>query len=121
MLTHLKVSDFTPEQQELWQRVNDLWAMSKSGNVPEITAALHPCYVGWDMNSALPHDRETAVRSASGSWPALAEYALQPLSVEVYDDTVKVHEFGLESYQPTLQCMPGHVGIFLPAFLQLAE
>lgn len=42
------------------------------------------------MNASLPHDREFAVRSVSGESAPLAEYDLQPLSVEVYEHQVGV-------------------------------
>jgi hypothetical protein len=55
-----------------------------------IAATLHPDYVGWDMNTPLPHDRDAAVRSVSGASAELSEYELHPLSVQVYEQEVGV-------------------------------
>lgn len=90
MNTDLVGSKFNAEQQELWQRVNDLWALSLTRDAEAIRSTLHPRYVGWDMNSPLPHDREFAVRSVTGDAPPVASYQLTPLSVEVYDHSVGV-------------------------------
>ena len=86
----LPISDFSAEQRELWDRVGELWALSKSRDEPRIRSALHPQYVGWDMSNPLPHDRDAAVRSVSGAAPALNEYELHPLSVRIYDRQVGV-------------------------------
>jgi hypothetical protein len=94
MTIQLPVTEFSREQHELWQRVNDLWAMAFNRNEAEIRATLHPQYVGWDMSDVLPHDREFAVRSVSGESPRLVEYELQPLSVQVYDRRVGVVHYG---------------------------
>ncbi len=90
MTTGLRIHELTIEQQELWQRVNDLWASSLTRNATEIRNTLHPRYVGWDMSSPAPHDREAAVQSVLGDSPAVTQYQLTPLSVEVYDHTVGI-------------------------------
>jgi hypothetical protein len=90
MTIQLPIVDFSPEQHELWRRVLDLWALSKSRDEGQIRPALHPRYVGWDMSAALPHDRDAAVRSVSGDSPELREYHLHPLSVQVYDGRVGI-------------------------------
>jgi hypothetical protein len=84
------IVDFASEQRELWNRVNELWELSKGRDQNQLRAALHPGYVGWDMNAPVPHDREAAVLSVSGDSPELREYRLHPLSVQVYDGQVGV-------------------------------
>lgn len=39
--------ELTPEQQALWQRVRDLWALSLKRDATAIRQTLHPRYVGW--------------------------------------------------------------------------
>lgn len=84
-MSDLRIDDLSPEQQELWRRVNDLWAMSMERSADKIRSTLHPQYVGWDMNSPTPHDREAAVQSVIGDSPVVEAYQLRPLSIEVYD------------------------------------
>lgn len=90
MTVQLPIIEFSREQRELWEHVENLWAMSKGRDENQIRSTLHPRYVGCDMNAALPHDRETAVQSVLGDSPTLCEYSLHPLSVEVYKGQVGV-------------------------------
>lgn len=78
------------EQLDLWRHVNELWALSACKDEQRIRNALHPDYMGWDMSTPLPHDRDAAVQSVSGDSPRLAGYQLEPLSVRVYDGTLGV-------------------------------
>ena len=89
----LPIIEFSQEQRELWEHVGNLWAMSKERDERKIRATLHPQYVGWDMNAALPHDREAAVQSVLGDSPALCEYDLRPLSVQIYEGQVGVAHY----------------------------
>jgi len=99
MQTQLPVHDFTPEQHELWERVQSLWELSRGRDKDKIRATLHPEYVGWDMSTQLPHDREAAVGSVTDDSPTLQDYILQPLSVRIYDGNVGVVHY---SYAATV-------------------
>jgi hypothetical protein len=89
-MTDRPVTGFSPEQQELWRRVNDLWSLSLERNAEKVRSTLHPQYVGWDMSHPTTHNREAAVQSVLGDAPAVTGYELVPLSVQIYDDTVGV-------------------------------
>jgi hypothetical protein len=84
------ITELSPEQQDLWQRVNDLWSLSLERNAERIRSTLHPQYVGWDMNQPITHDREAAIRAVLGDAPTVTGYELVPLSVQVYDHTVGI-------------------------------
>jgi hypothetical protein len=86
----LPIGKFSAEQQELWNRVGELWALSKDRAERQIRSRLHPDYVGWDMNAPLPHDRDAAVHSVCAASTELGEYELRPLSVQVYERQVGV-------------------------------
>lgn len=90
MTIQLPIDKFSREQRALWDHVVNLWAMSKERNESQIRATLHPQYVGWDMNAALPHDREAATQSVLGDAPTLSEYDLHPLSVQIYEGRIGV-------------------------------
>jgi len=51
------------------------------------------------MSTPLPHGREFAVHSVSGDSPEVREYALKPLSVQVYEEQVGVVHY---SYSATI-------------------
>ena len=90
MQTNIRLNEMTQEQRELWGRVNSLWELSKGRNKDKIRSALHPLYVGWDMRTTFPHDREAAVNSVTDDSPELQSYVLQPLSVQIYNGHVGV-------------------------------
>lgn len=100
-MTQLPINNFSPEQSELWERVLGLWALSKGRDKNQIRSTLHPDYVGWDMSTPLPHDREAAVGSVTDNSPVLQEYELQPLSVQVYE-----HCVGIAHYSYTATVIP---------------
>jgi hypothetical protein len=101
MTTPLSIATFSPEQRELWARVEYLWSVSLHRFPDEIRSSLHPQYVGWDMSSPLPHDREFAVQSVVGDSPIVTQYELKPLGVEVYDRLV-----GVVHYSYTANVVP---------------
>lgn len=84
------LGSFSPEQHELWACVLELWTLSAKRDTEAIRARLHPDYVGWDMSTPAPHDRDAAVHSAAGDMPDVREYQLHPLSVQVYEGRVGV-------------------------------
>ena len=90
VMSDLRIDDLSREQQELWRRVNDLWAMSLARSAEKIRGTLHPRYVGWDMNRPAPHGREAAIQSVLGDSPMVEDYQLRPLSIEVYDQVVGI-------------------------------
>lgn len=93
------MNDLSDEEQALWRRVEDLWSLSLARDAEQIRRTLHPGYVGWDMNSPAPHDREAAVQSVVGEAPVVADYELTPLSIKVYEHTVGVVHY---AYRATL-------------------
>lgn len=100
-MSDLRVDDLSPEQQELWHRVSELWAMSLERSADKIRRTLHPQYVGWDMNCPAPHGREAAIQSVLGDSPVVQDYQLRPLSIEVYD-----HVAGIVHYTYTATVAP---------------
>lgn len=52
------------------------------------------------MSAELPHDKETAVTSVTDDAPELKDYALSPLSVQVYEHLVGIVHY---SYQATVE------------------
>jgi hypothetical protein len=90
MGVQIPILELSPEQQDLWRRVLELWELSRGRDGGRIRSALHPLYVGWDMNQPLPHHRDAAMRSVCGDAPELREYELHPLSVQVYERGVGV-------------------------------
>lgn len=106
MQSSIAVEELSQEQRDLWRRVDQLWAQSRSRDPVLIGQALHPRYVGWDMSADLPHNRDAAIQAVTGQAPPLQSYALFPHSVEVYDHMVGVVHY---SYSATVQSQAGRV------------
>jgi hypothetical protein len=103
------MTGFSTEQHDLWRRVEELWSLMQNRDADGIRSALHPEYVGWDMSTPFPHDRDAAVHSASGSSPALREYELTPLSVQVYESQVGVVHYVYSATVVPQGSAPAHV------------
>ena len=93
MSDDLEIVHFTPEQQALWKRVDELWVMCVRKDADGIRQALHPRYVGWETGSPIPHDRDYAVKSASSDPARIVSYDLRPMSVEVYEGRVGIAHY----------------------------
>jgi len=98
--TSIAIQGLSQEQRELWNRVDELWAHSRRRDQALIGSALHPRYVGWDMSTELPHDKDSAIESVAGDTPVLQSYALFPHSVQVYEHKVGVVHY---SYRATVE------------------
>jgi hypothetical protein len=99
----------TREQQELWQRVNELWSLSLERDPAKLRSALHPRYVGWDMNRPAPHDREAAIRSVVSDAPVVTDYELVPRSIEVYDHVVGIVHYAYSASMAPRDAAPARV------------
>lgn len=99
--------DLTPEERAVWQRVHELWALALARDAGKIRDTLHPRYVGWDMNSPMPHDREQAIQSVVGEAARVTDYELRPLSIRVYD-----HAVGVVHYAYRAEVAPNNAAPF---------
>jgi hypothetical protein len=96
-MAHIESAEpFSPEQQELWDRVQQLWRLLQQRDIAAIKAAIHPQYSGWEASSLLPHDRDFALKAATTD-PKIVEFHLYPLVVEVYDGLVGVAHYTFEA------------------------
>lgn len=100
MAGSLALEALTAEQRGLWDRVSELWELSRRGDRTLIGAGIHPRYVGWDMSTELPHDKNAAIASVTENAPRLTSYVLSPHSVQTYDHAVGVVHY---SYRATVE------------------
>jgi hypothetical protein len=102
-MTHIESAEpLSPEQQGLWNRVHELWRLLQQRDTAAIRAAIHPHYIGWEVSSLLPHDRDFALKAAE-TGPKIVDFHLFPLSVEVYDGIVGVAHYSFEAEVATLR------------------
>ena len=89
-MSHIESAEpLSPEQQELWDRVHELWRLLQRRDIAAIRSAIHPQYIGWEAGSLLPHDRDFALKVAETD-PKIVDFRLYPMRVEIYDGVVGV-------------------------------
>lgn len=89
-------------ERALWRTVEALWDAARQQDRERIGRALHARYVGWEAYSREPHGRDEAINSAMSGTGTIEAYALEPLSVVVYEDTTGVAHY---TYRATV-CPP---------------
>jgi hypothetical protein len=96
-MAHIESAEpLSPEQQELWDRVHELWRLLQRRDIAAIRSAIHPQYIGWEAGSLLPHDRGFALKAAEAD-PRIIDFHLYPMRVEVYDSLVGVAHYTFEA------------------------
>jgi hypothetical protein len=96
-MTHIESAEpLSREQQELWDRVHELWRLLQQRDIAAIKAAIHPQYIGWEAGSLLPHDRDFALKAAETD-PKIVDFHLFPMSVEVYDGIAGIAHYTFEA------------------------
>jgi hypothetical protein len=96
-MAHIESAEpLSPEQKELWERVEELWRLLQRRDVAAMRAAIHPQYLGWEASSMLPHDRDFALKVAETD-PQIVDFHLFPMHVEVYDRLVGVAHYTFEA------------------------
>lgn len=96
----MELAYLNDEQRTLWERVDELWRMTQTGNLCPIQQALHPDYTGWVTGQRFVHDRQDGIDSVGPSAPPVTDYKLFPLAVTVFDHLVGVVHY---RYEATLQ------------------
>jgi hypothetical protein len=96
-MTHIESAEpLSTEQQEVWNRVEELWRLLQRRDIAAIKAAIHPQYIGWEASSLLPHNRDFALKVAETD-PQIVDFHLFPMHVEVYDGLVGVALYTFEA------------------------
>lgn len=79
----LKDLEFTSEQKEVWNLVEQIWAMGSTGKTDALEPLLHENYNGWNNFSILTWTKKYLIEMAKGSDYT---YKLQPVSVRITGD-----------------------------------
>ncbi len=96
-MVHIESAEpLSPEQQELWDRVEELWQLLQKKDIAGISAAIHPQYTGWVAGGPLPHGRDFALTAARTD-PPITSFHLYPMRVEVYEGIVGVAHYRFEA------------------------
>lgn len=93
--TTVVAQEWTKEQKEVWQVVENSWMKWKAGDMDGAFAYLHPKFQGWSDDSPLPVNRETVVqwyKSMEGIQKAEG-YQINPARIVVADNAAVVHYY----------------------------
>jgi hypothetical protein len=82
-------SSFSAEEAELWERVNELWRLTRDGKIEEIKSAFHPKYSGWVTGIPEPHGLAFAFEAAASD-EAILQFSLTPLKVIVTEESIGI-------------------------------
>ncbi|MDD5508995.1 MAG: DUF4440 domain-containing protein [Bacteroidales bacterium] len=93
--TSVFAQEWTKEQKEVWQVVENSWLKWKAGDVDGATAALHPKYQGWDEESPLPMDKDATIQWFRSMKERMTVdwYMLNPARIAVTENAAVVHYY----------------------------
>lgn len=94
-LTATMAQDWSPAQKEVWENVNDYWAIMAKGDLNGFMDYFHADYIGWDNESRLPSSKEESRKWLSYAYQGvkIPVYDVKPLAIKIYGDVAFVHYY----------------------------
>lgn len=91
----LMAQEWTKEQTELWQSIENVWSEWKKGNFDEAFASIHDKYQGWNNEDPLPTSKEKWRKSVEDwkEYTTLDYYDNSPARILIYGDVAVVHYY----------------------------
>lgn len=93
--TSVFAQEWTKEQKEVWQTVENSWIKWKAGDPDGATAALHPKYQGWSDETPLPMNKDAVLqyfRSMKETTTVIG-YMINPARIVVTENAAVVHYY----------------------------
>lgn len=88
---------WTPEQEEVKAAVEATVRLFNEGDMNKSYELVHPDFVFWNGENAVPGDRETAFTLDSAVWGPVGTRSygatVTPLTIKVFDDVAAVHAY----------------------------
>jgi len=77
--------EWTKEQKEVWQTVDNMWSKWKTGDVAGVTASFHEKYQGWNGDMPLPMGKEKMVQmfQEMKDMSKVDSYSIEPARIAV--------------------------------------
>lgn len=84
--------EWTKEQKEVWQTVENTWSKWKANDIAGAAANLHEKYQGWNGNMPLPMSKEkmTQMFTEMKDMEKLDYYSIEPARITVSDNAAVV-------------------------------
>jgi hypothetical protein len=93
--TTVFAQEWTKEQKEVWQVIDNSWMNWKAGNIEAATAALHEKYQGWSTEAPLPMNKAATVQwfQSMKDIPQSRDYWINPARIAVTQNAAVVHYY----------------------------
>ncbi|HNS16794.1 MAG TPA: nuclear transport factor 2 family protein [Bacteroidales bacterium] len=93
--TSVFAQEWTKEQKEVWQVVENSWMKWKAGDPEGMVAALHPKFQGWDSESPLPMNKDAVVQWFRSMKEKSTQdgYWINPARIAVTENAAVVHYY----------------------------
>lgn len=87
--------DWSKDQKEVWQTVENGWVGWKSGDTKATFATIHDKYLGWNNEDPLPTSKEKwmSMYEMYQEYSKVEYYSLDPARILVYDDNAVVYYY----------------------------
>lgn len=91
----LVAQDWTKEQTELWQTIENAWTKWQEGDFDASFANIHEKYQGWNQEDPLPTTKEKWRKSIEAwkEYTSLDYYNNDPARILIYVDVAVVHYY----------------------------
>jgi ketosteroid isomerase-like protein len=91
----LKAQEWSPIQKEIWNNVNNYWALMAKGDINGFLEYFHKDYLGWDNDDPLPSNKEESQKwlQFTYQFTKILYYSIKPLGIKVYGDVAFVHYY----------------------------
>ncbi len=93
--TTLVAQDWSKEQKEVWQVVENSWAKWQEGDIDASVEGIHEKYLGWNIEMPLPTTKEKWVKDIK-QWKdnvTMDYYDIVPARIVVYKDVAVIHYY----------------------------
>ena len=96
----LNAQEWSKEQKEVWQEVENMWTYWKAGDIDAAFANVHEKYLGWNNTSPMPMSKAKWVDPAKESKDLYSkkDFDIEPARILVIDDAAVVHYYYSMSY-----------------------
>jgi hypothetical protein len=93
--TKLSAQEWTAEQKEVWQVIENTWKNLQAGNVDPSFYVFHEKYQGWSNSEPLPLSKEKAIQvfqHLKDTWK-IPDYSINPARIAVVGNAAVVHYY----------------------------
>ena len=87
--------DWTNEQKEVWQIVEDGWKAWQAGDIENAVAAIHEDFQGWNSMYPLPSNKDKVIKNYKmmKDMMKVQFYDIEPARIAVTDNAAVVHYY----------------------------